>query len=129
MGLVLGGGTTRRGPRKTDAAIFSLTTCGPGSRLTNTLLPVDWLRSCRKPWTGRFVCWTPPKQPVVLPPGRRPPVVPPPSPGKWKIIGTESKTRLAEMEAAATVEELLRKLKANQHYRLSIQWTLEEGPQ
>ena len=70
---------------------------------------------------------TPPKQPVVLPP-ITPPVVPPPSPG-WKIIGNESKTRLTEKEASATVEELLRKLKANQRYRLSIQWTLEEGPQ
>jgi hypothetical protein len=59
-----------------------------------------------------------------------PPVVtpPPPQPG-WKIIGNESKTRLTEKEASATVEELLRKLKANQRYRLSIQWTLEEGPQ
>lgn len=70
---------------------------------------------------------TPPKQPVVLPPVI-PPVVPPPSPG-WKIIGNESKTRLTEKEASATVEELLRKLKANQRYRLSLQWTLEEGPQ
>jgi hypothetical protein len=67
---------------------------------------------------------TPPKQPVVQPPVVTPPVQP-----GWKIIGNESKTRLTEKEAAATVEELLRKLKANQRYRLSIQWTLEEGPQ
>jgi hypothetical protein len=66
---------------------------------------------------------TPPKQPVV-----QQPVTPPVQPG-WKIIGNESKTRLTEKEAAATVEGLLRKLKANQRYRLSIQWTLEEGPQ
>jgi hypothetical protein len=69
---------------------------------------------------------TPPKQPVMPP--ITSPVVPPPSHG-WKIIGNESKTRLTEKEASATVEELLRKLKANQRYRLSIQWTLEEGPQ
>jgi hypothetical protein len=68
---------------------------------------------------------TPPKQPVVLPPV----VTPPPSQPGWKIIGNESKTRLTEKEASATVEELIRKLKANQRYRLSIQWTLEEGPQ
>ncbi len=64
---------------------------------------------------------TPPKPP---PP---PPPPPPPQPG-WKVVGNDSKTRLTEKEASATVEELLRKLKANQRYRLSIQWTLEEGP-
>jgi Family of unknown function (DUF6079) len=65
---------------------------------------------------------------LLLTPIKPPPPPPPPQPG-WKIVGNESKTRLTEKEASATVEELLRKLKANQRYRLSIQWTLEEGPQ
>jgi Family of unknown function (DUF6079) len=52
----------------------------------------------------------------------------PPPPG-WKIVESDNKTRLTEKEVSATVEELLRKLKANPRYRLSIQWTLEEGPQ
>jgi len=42
---------------------------------------------------------------------------------------SDGKTRLTDKEASATVEELLRKLKANPRYRLSIQWTFEEGPQ
>jgi len=66
---------------------------------------------------------TPPK-PSITPP--MPP--PPPRPG-WKIVNTDNKTRLTEKEATAAVEELLRKLKANARYRLSIQWTLEEGPE
>jgi hypothetical protein len=70
----------------------------------------------------------PPKQPDVPP--VTPPVVPPPRPQPgWKVVGTDSKARLDETEASATVEELLGKLRANPKYRLSINWTLEEGPQ
>jgi len=69
---------------------------------------------------------TPPKQ-VVVPPVP-PPVVTPPTPG-WKTVVSNGKARLTEAEASATVEELLRKLKANPRFRLSIQWTVEEGPQ
>lgn len=65
---------------------------------------------------------TPPK-PIVTPPV----MTPHPRPG-WKTVGSDSKTRLSEKEATAAVEELLRKLKENSRYRLSIQWTLEEGP-
>jgi hypothetical protein len=66
---------------------------------------------------------TPPKQPSV------PPVTPPPPPPPgWKIVGSDGKARLTEKELTATIEELLRMLKANPRYRLSIQWTLEEGP-
>ncbi len=68
---------------------------------------------------------TPPKQPSV-PPVTPPP--PPPPPG-WKIVGSDNKPRLTETELTTAVEELIRKLKANPRYRLSIQWTLEEGPQ
>jgi hypothetical protein len=71
---------------------------------------------------------TPPKQPEVPPLKPIPPVItPPPEPG-WKLVTTDSKARLTEKEVSATVEELLGKLKANSRYRLSIQWTLEEGP-
>ena len=71
---------------------------------------------------------TPPKQPEVPPLKPIPPVItPPPEPG-WKLVSTDSKARLTEKEVSATVEELLGKLKANSRYRLSIQWTLEEGP-
>lgn len=58
-----------------------------------------------------------------------PPVPPPPPLPGWKMVGTDNKTRLTEMELTATADELLRKLKANPRYRLSIQWTLEEGPE
>jgi len=71
---------------------------------------------------------TPPKQPVV--PTVVPPVVPPPPPPPgWKVVVSDGKARLTETEATVAVEELLRTLKTNQRYRLSIQWTLEEGPQ
>ena len=53
---------------------------------------------------------------------------PQPQPG-WKIVVSDGKARLTEKELTATVEELLRKLKANPRLRLTIQWTLEEGPQ
>ena len=46
-----------------------------------------------------------------------------------KIVVSDGKARLTEKELTATVEELLRKLKANPRLRLTIQWTLEEGPQ
>jgi hypothetical protein len=44
-------------------------------------------------------------------------------------LGSDGKARLTEKELAATIEELLRKLKENPRLRLSIQWTLEEGPE
>lgn len=69
---------------------------------------------------------TPPKQPTVP---VTPPVVPPPPRPGWKIVNTDNKTRLTEKEATVAVEELLRKLKSSPRYRLSIQWTLEEGPE
>jgi len=70
---------------------------------------------------------TPPKQPTV--PLVTPPLVTPsPRPG-WKIVNTDNRTRLTEKEATAAVEELLSKLKSSPRYRLSIQWTLEEGPE
>jgi hypothetical protein len=68
---------------------------------------------------------TPPKpsvNPPVVPPA------PPPRPG-WKVLGTNGKARLTEKELTATLDELLRKLKENPRLRLSIQWTLEEGPE
>jgi len=58
-----------------------------------------------------------------------PPPLPPPSDPKWKVVGTDKKTRLTEKELAGTAEELLRTLQENPRYRLTIQWTLEEGPQ
>ena len=73
---------------------------------------------------------TPPK-PTSVPSVQ--PVVPalpkPPPDPKWKVVQSDGKPRLTEKEVSATAEELLRKLRENPRYRLSIQWTLEEGPQ
>jgi hypothetical protein len=48
---------------------------------------------------------------------------------EWKIVVSDKKTRLPQKQAVATVDEILHKVKANPRYRLTIQWTLEEGPQ
>lgn len=56
-----------------------------------------------------------------------PPPPPPKTPG-WKVVQNEVKTRLTEKELLGATEELARKLKENPRYRLTIQWTLEEGP-
>ncbi|MBN9519352.1 hypothetical protein J0H58_12655 [bacterium] len=67
---------------------------------------------------------TPPKQPTV------PPVVPPPPPSSpgWKAVQSDGKARLTEKELMAAAEELAVRLRENPRYRLTIQWTLEEGP-
>jgi hypothetical protein len=36
---------------------------------------------------------------------------------------------MTEKEVRGTAEELVRKLRENPRYRLSMQWALEEGPQ
>ncbi len=83
--------------------------------------------------TGRAIkLLTPPKQPTVPPVTPSPPVVlPPPQPSgpDWKVVGSDKKTRLTEKELLGAAEELVRKLRENPRYRLTIQWTLEEGPQ
>jgi hypothetical protein len=35
---------------------------------------------------------------------------------------------MTENEVLGTAEELVRKLRENPRYRLTMQWTLEEGP-
>jgi hypothetical protein len=75
---------------------------------------------------------TPPKQTPVPPVTPTPPVVPPqPQPGgpDWKVVLSDGKTRLTERELLGVAEELVRKLRENPRYRLTVQWTLEEGPQ
>jgi hypothetical protein len=61
-----------------------------------------------------------------------PPISPPPPPPqpdpKWKVIETDRKARMTEKELLGIAEELIRKLRENPRYRLTIQWTLEEGP-
>ena len=42
---------------------------------------------------------------------------------------TDKKTRMTEKEMLGSAEELVRKLRENPRYRLTMQWTLEEGPQ
>jgi hypothetical protein len=70
---------------------------------------------------------TPPKPTTVTPP----PVPPKPQPSgpDWKVVESDGKSRLTEKDLLGTAEELLRKLRENPRYRLTIQWTLEEGPQ
>jgi hypothetical protein len=59
-------------------------------------------------------------------------VVPPepqPSGPDWKIVQSDAKDRLTEKELMGVAEELVRKLRENHRFRLTIRWTLEEGPQ
>ena len=74
---------------------------------------------------------TPPKQIPVSPVTPPLPVVPPPPPPVpgWKVVSSDTKARLTEKEVLGAAEELVRKLRENPRYRLTIQWTLEEGPQ
>jgi hypothetical protein len=75
---------------------------------------------------------TPPKQPTDTTVTPQPPVVqPPPKPSgpDWRMVQCDAKARLTEKELLGAAEELARKLRDNPRYRLTIQWTLEEGPQ
>jgi len=75
---------------------------------------------------------TPPKVTPVPPVTPLTPVVtPPPQPSgpDWKVVQCDTKARLTEKDLLGAAEELARKLRENPRYRLSIQWTLEEGPQ
>jgi hypothetical protein len=71
---------------------------------------------------------TPPKQPTVSTVSPQP-SQPNPSGSSWKIVQTDTKARLTEKDLLGAIEALTRKLRENPRYRLSIQWTLEEGPQ
>ena len=77
---------------------------------------------------------TPPKLPLVppAPPVTPvPPVVPPPPPSgpDWRTVQGDAKSRLTDKELLGAAEELARKLRENPRYRITIHWTLEEGPQ
>jgi hypothetical protein len=65
---------------------------------------------------------TPPKPPPPPPP-------PPPADPEWTVVLTDRKARMTEKETLGVAEELVRKLRENPRYRLTIHWTLEEGPQ
>jgi hypothetical protein len=74
---------------------------------------------------------TPPKVTPVPPDTPPPPVVPPPqklSGPEWRIVQSDAEVRLTEEELAGVAEEFARKLRENHRRRLTIQWTLEEGP-
>ena len=72
---------------------------------------------------------TPPKQPSVPPIPPVPPPGPQPTDPEWTVVLTDRKARMTEEEVLGTAEELVRKLRENPRYRLTMQWTLEEGPQ
>jgi hypothetical protein len=59
---------------------------------------------------------------LLTPPG------PQPTDPEWRVVVTDRKARMTEKELLGTAEELVRKLRENPRYRLTIQWTLEEGP-
>jgi hypothetical protein len=67
----------------------------------------------------------PPPGPVAVSP---PAVTPPPAQPGWRPVQSDGKARMTEQELLAVAEELARQLRANPRHRLSIQWTLEEGP-
>jgi hypothetical protein len=71
---------------------------------------------------------TPPKQPPVPPSPPVPTPGPQPTDPEWTVVLTDRKARMTEKELLGTVEELVRKLRENPRYRLTMQWTLEEGP-
>jgi hypothetical protein len=59
----------------------------------------------------------------------KPPDTPDPPPGtKWTQVDTGRKDRLSLEDWTSTVQELRGRIEANPRYRLTIQWTLEEGP-
>jgi hypothetical protein len=71
---------------------------------------------------------TPPKQPSVPPIPSVPKPGPQPTDPEWTVVLTDTKARMTENEVLGTAEELVRKLRENSRYRLTMQWTLEEGP-
>lgn len=73
---------------------------------------------------GRAIRLLKPPKPVE--PGPEPEPTPPPQPG-WRRVDAGKGTRLSRVDLEAMTNELLGKLEANPKYRVSIQWTLEEG--
>ena len=72
---------------------------------------------------------TPPKQPIVSIDTPSPAMPhPQPSGPDWRFVQRDVKARLSEKDLQGAAEELVRKLRENPRYRLTIQWTLEEGP-
>ena len=55
--------------------------------------------------------------------------LPQPSGPDWRIVLSDAKARLTEKELLGAAEEFARTLRENPRYRLTIRWTLEEGPQ
>ena len=55
--------------------------------------------------------------------------LPQPTDPEWTVVLTDRKARMTEKEVLGTAEELVRRLRENPRYRLTMQWTLEEGPQ
>ena len=73
---------------------------------------------------------TPPKQSSVLPVTSPPVMLPKPQPSgpDWRIVHSDAMTRLTEKDRLGAAEELVRKLRENPRYRITILWTLEEAP-
>ena len=129
MGLVLGGRADRRRPqdRRRPAAAGC---AARGSRPTNTPWPVGWRAKLSEAEGRAIKLLTPPKQPST-PTRRRLGAAPAAAQAR---IGNRS---AQASKARLTEKELIRepprnccsKLEENPRYRLTIQWTLEEGPQ
>lgn len=71
---------------------------------------------------------TPPKatDPKLIDPK---PIDPPPGGKTWTPVGSGRKERLTSVDWSSTANELHRKLEGNPRYRLTVEWTIEEGPQ
>ncbi len=72
---------------------------------------------------------TPRKNPGPKPPQPEPrPPQPGPGDKTWTQVGSDRRERLTPADWGKTYEELSRKLEANPRYRLTVSWTIEEGP-
>ena len=58
-----------------------------------------------------------------------PPPPPDPPDKRWSLIDSGKQKRIKLEEWSTTSDELNKKLSANPRYRLTIDWTIEEGPQ
>jgi hypothetical protein len=73
---------------------------------------------------------TPPKTPAPKPPDPEPrPPHPGPGGKTWTQVGTGRKERISPEDWSTTARQLLQELEGNPRYRLTVEWTIEEGPQ
>lgn len=70
---------------------------------------------------------TPPKPPRPEPVKHEPPK-PGPDGTSWTPVGTGKRERLTPEDWSTTARQLLRDLESNPRHRLTVEWTIEEGP-